>query len=70
MKTILDGKSIAMMMFFGCMLFFNWPLVSIADEGIGTVFYLFFFWAIAIAGLWFHCRRLRKMGEDEGDEGL
>ncbi|MFH0785069.1 MAG: hypothetical protein V2B20_24370 [Pseudomonadota bacterium] len=69
MKTTPGSRTIAMILFFGCMLFFNWPLVSITGEGVGTVIYLFFFWAIVIAGLWLHCRSLRKLGEGEGDEG-
>ena len=68
MKKVLEGRFIIMLLFFGCMLFFNWPLLSIVDEGIGRLLYLFLFWALAITGLWLHCRSIKRHGEDEGDE--
>lgn len=63
----LQGRSLALGVFACCLLFFNWPLVSIADGGVGTIMYLFFFWAAAIAGLRYNCRRQKKMQESEED---
>ena len=67
---ILEGRSIALIVFAVSLLFFNWPLVSIADGGLGIIIYLFFFWAIAIAGLRYNCRRQKKKQENrnEGDD--
>ncbi len=65
---ILEGRSIALIIFAASLLFFNWPLVSIADGGLGIILYLFFFWAIAIAGLRHNCRREKKM-QKNGNEG-
>jgi hypothetical protein len=64
----LEGRSIALIVFAGSLLLFTWPLVSIADGGLGIILYLFFFWAIAIAGLRHNCRREKKMQEN-GNEG-
>ena len=51
-----------MIVFAISLLFFNWPLVSIADDtyGIGLVIYLFICWLLAIAGLWGYCSTLMK----------
>jgi hypothetical protein len=66
---ILEGRSIALIVFAGSLLFFTWPLVSIADGGLGIIIYLFFFWALAIAGLRYNCRRQEKMqrNKDAGE---
>jgi hypothetical protein len=65
---VLESRLAAMILFAGCILFFNWPFVSITDRGLGIVIYLFFFWAIAIAGLQFYCRRENK--REYGDEDI
>jgi len=64
----LEGRTVALIVFAGSLLFFTWPLVSIADGGLGIVTYLFLFWAIAIAGLRYNCHRQKKI-QEHGDEG-
>jgi hypothetical protein len=51
MRTIGEGRIVATIMFVACLLFFNWPLISLADGAFGKVINLFFFWAAAIVGL-------------------
>lgn len=66
------GKSSAMIVFAISLLFFNWPLVSIADDsyGIVLVIYLFILWLLAIAGLRAYCSTLIKSQKqsERGDE--
>lgn len=57
-----------MTVFAVCLLFFNWPLVSIADNGFGAATYLFFFWAMAIASLWAVSSTMRQAHKKRGKE--
>jgi hypothetical protein len=68
MPVIVEGGFIALIVFAGSLLLFNWPLVSVADGGPGILIYLFFLWATAIAGLRYNCRRQKRMLEN-GNEG-
>ena len=68
MRTALNNKHIALLVFAACMFFFNWPFVSVAEDNgrFGAVLHLFLLWAIAIAALRMYCRS--KMKEIENTE--
>lgn len=58
-------KGFTALLFGGCVLFFNWPLLTVADQGVSMAVYLFCCWAMAIAGLWLVGRRVSKSDEKE-----
>ena len=65
-----NARFAAILLFITCLLLFSWPLVSIPDEGtgLGTLLYLFFCWAAAIAGLGVYCSNRMKFREKD-EEG-
>lgn len=66
---LFTSRSFAMLLFHIALLFFLWPILSIpAEEGGPAIFnYLFMFWAILVAMLFFVGTSIRILTQEDKD---